>query len=60
MIELVGFSKSYKSKNAVSDFDMVCAENEITGLIGLNGAGKTTILKAVCARNFASSCRISG
>lgn len=55
MIELVGFSKSYKAKNAVSDFDMVCAENEITGLIGLNGAGKTTILKAVCARHFASS-----
>lgn len=59
MIELVGFSKSYKAKNAVSDFDMVCAENEITGLIGLNGAGKTTILKAVCARHFASSGKVS-
>lgn len=59
MIELVGFSKSYKAKNAVSDFDMVCAENEITGLIGLNGAGKTTVLKAVCARHFASSGKVS-
>ncbi len=58
MIELDAFSKSYKSKIAVSNFDMVCAENEITGLIGLNGAGKTTILKAVCARHFASSGKV--
>lgn len=58
MIELINFSKSYKSKAAVSDFSMVCRENEITGLIGLNGAGKTTVLKAVCARHFASSGKV--
>ena len=33
---------------------MSCAEGEITGLLGLNGAGKTTVLKAVCARHFAT------
>lgn len=57
MIELRSFSKSYSSKSApaVSDFSMTCAKGEITGLLGLNGAGKTTILKAICARHFATS-----
>ena len=58
MIELTNFSKSYSSKNdsfAVKDFSMVCKKGEITGLLGLNGAGKTTILKAICARHFATS-----
>ena len=58
MIELTNFSKSYSSKSdsfAVKDFSMVCKKGEITGLLGLNGAGKTTILKAICARHFATS-----
>ncbi|MBR1405172.1 MAG: ABC transporter ATP-binding protein [Treponema sp.] len=58
MIELQNFSKSYSSKNdsfAVKDFSMVCKKGEITGLLGLNGAGKTTILKAICARHFATN-----
>lgn len=58
MIELIDFSKNYKNKTAVSKFSMRCEENEITGIIGLNGAGKTTILKAICARHFASSGQV--
>jgi len=58
MIELVDFSKKYKNKNAVSNFSMKCLDNEITGIIGLNGAGKTTILKAICARHFSSSGKV--
>ncbi|WP_407429313.1 ABC transporter ATP-binding protein [Treponema sp.] len=56
MIELRNFSKSYSSKNsfAVKDCSMICQKGKITGLLGLNGAGKTTILKAVCARHFAT------
>ena len=57
MIQLINFSKSYSSKKdafAVEDFSLECKEGEITGLLGLNGAGKTTILKAITARHFAS------
>ena len=39
----------------MKDFSLSCEKGEITGLLGLNGAGKTTILKAICARHFATS-----
>ena len=58
MLELKQFSKQYtsqKNKFAVKDFSMTCKKGEITGILGLNGAGKTTILKAICARHFATS-----
>ena len=57
MIQLTNFTKSYSSKSpfAVSDINMTCEKGEITGILGLNGAGKTTILKAITARHFASS-----
>ncbi|MBB5225204.1 ABC transporter ATP-binding protein [Treponema ruminis] len=59
MIQLTAFSKSYTSRKnaplAVRDFSMTCQTGEITGILGLNGAGKTTILKAICARHFATS-----
>ena len=54
MIELSDFTKSYakKSHPAVDHVSLVCKKGQITGLLGLNGAGKTTILKAICARHF--------
>lgn len=61
-IELVNFSKSYSSRKnaafAVKNVNMTCKDGEITGILGLNGAGKTTILKAVCARHFATDGKI--
>lgn len=50
MIEIQNLTKSY-SKNvfAVKDVSLKC-ERGITGLIGLNGAGKSTILK--CCTSF--------
>ena len=57
MIQLINFSKSYSSKSpfAVSDINMTCEKGCITGILGLNGAGKTTILKAITSRHFATS-----
>lgn len=59
MIQLTAFTKSYTSRKsapvAVQDFSMLCQTGEITGILGLNGAGKTTILKAITARHFATS-----
>ena len=52
MIQLIDFSK--KDAFAVEDFSLECKEGDITGLLGLNGEGKTTILKAIPARHFAS------
>lgn len=59
MIELADFSKIYGcGKNrfeAVSHVSFKAVAGNVTALLGLNGAGKTTILRSVCALHYASS-----
>ncbi len=45
MIEVRRISKFYAGKRAVDDLSFGIADGEIVGLLGLNGAGKSTILK---------------
>ncbi len=59
MIELVDFSKSYeKNLFAVKNVNFKAENGQITGLLGLNGAGKTTIIKAMTGNHFATSGKI--
>jgi ABC-2 type transport system ATP-binding protein len=46
-IEARGLRKVYGSTVAVDGIDLTVAEGRILGLIGANGAGKTTALKAI-------------
>ena len=43
-IEVINLSKSYKLKNAVNNINFKINENEIIGLLGPNGCGKTTTI----------------
>ncbi|WP_023648950.1 ABC transporter ATP-binding protein [Candidatus Pelagibacter ubique] len=43
-IEVINLSKSYKSKKAVNNISFKINENEIVGLLGPNGCGKTTTI----------------
>lgn len=59
MIELVDFSKSYeKNLFAVKNVNLKAENGQITGLLGLNGTGKTTIIKAITGNHFATSGKI--
>ena len=43
-IEVINLSKTYKSKKAVRNINFKINENEIMGLLGPNGCGKTTTI----------------
>lgn len=58
MIELRAISKLYNDRPVVNDFSCRFAKNRCTGLIGVNGAGKTTILKILVGLVGASSGEI--
>lgn len=47
MISLHGIQKSYGSHQVLKNVDLTVRQGEIYGLIGKNGAGKTTIFKII-------------
>lgn len=45
VVECFNLRKTYKHVHAIDNLSFTIGENKITGLIGRNGAGKTTPLK---------------
>jgi ABC-2 type transport system ATP-binding protein len=52
VIELKSFTKNYGKIKAVDNISFIASQKQVTGLVGLNGAGKTTILKAIAGIHF--------
>ena len=47
MLKLAGVSASYGSVPAISNVSIEIGEGEAVGLLGANGAGKSTTLRAI-------------
>jgi len=62
MIEVEGLTKYYGSKRAVNQVSFRIEKGEIVGLLGLNGSGKTTVLRVLAGSLLptAGSVRIDG
>ena len=57
-IEVINLSKSYKLKKAVKNINFKINENEIVGLLGPNGCGKTTTIAMILGLIKPSSGKI--
>ena len=55
VIEVKNLTKRYKETLAVDDVSFTMEKNAIYGLLGRNGAGKTTVMSILTAQNFATS-----
>src|SRR5690348_5287056 len=58
MLELSGVSARYGSVPAISDVSIAVGEGEAVGLLGANGAGKSTTLRAISGLLKLSSGRV--
>lgn len=55
IVEIKGISKTYGKVMAVDDVSFTIESDKIYGLLGRNGAGKTTIMHMITAQLFATS-----
>jgi ABC-2 type transport system ATP-binding protein len=62
MVEVSGLTKNYGSRRAIENLDFTLKEGEITGLLGLNGAGKSTTMNIItgCLSAGAGKVLING
>ena len=47
MIDITGVSKSYGTRQVLSDVSFTVADARLTGFVGANGAGKTTTMRII-------------
>jgi ABC-2 type transport system ATP-binding protein len=55
VIEVKNLTKRYRETLAVDDVSFTIEKDTIYGLLGRNGAGKTTVMSILTAQNFATS-----
>ena len=48
LLDVVGLAKTYGRRKVVKGVDLYVDRQEIVGLLGANGAGKTTCFRMIC------------
>lgn len=48
MIEIKKLCKSYGPLKVLKDINLNIYENEVLGIVGPNGVGKTTLIESIC------------
>ena len=59
IISLKNVSKKYRKVNALKDINLTLEKGKIYGLVGKNGAGKTTMMRIITGLAFASSGEVT-
>jgi ribose transport system ATP-binding protein len=62
LLEMIGVSKAFGGVHALRDVDFSLMEGEIHGLVGENGAGKSTMMKLIAGvyHGFDGEMRVAG
>lgn len=62
MLKITNLNKSYKNKKVLIDLNLNINKNDIVALIGINGAGKSTMLEIICGliKKNSGNVEISG
>lgn len=48
MLKLTGLTKSFGAKRVLDGVDLTVGDGRVCGLLGLNGEGKSTLMKIIC------------
>lgn len=54
MLEIRGIKKSYGKNAVLKGVDLTVGKGRVCGLLGLNGEGKSTLMKIICGLTFAN------
>jgi ABC-2 type transport system ATP-binding protein len=62
IIEINRLTKYYNNTLALDNLNLIVNENEIYGLIGPDGAGKTTTIRSICGmiKNYSGDIKVFG
>ncbi|MFV2101291.1 ATP-binding cassette domain-containing protein [Micromonospora sp. LOL_024] len=55
VVTVTDLTKRYRGVTALDEISFSLTENQIHGLLGRNGAGRTTLMQILTAQNFATS-----
>lgn len=62
LIDIKDVCKSYRKETILSNVNLHVTKNEIVGLVGINGVGKTTIIKIIMGliNNYSGEAKVYG